>query len=76
MNTYVLDHQLEECDLTLNDLRLIGDRFERSLLAMYHSRIDYPKDQVTAADETELDGAPGVVDVVEEPIAVKNGSHV
>jgi putative nucleotidyltransferase with HDIG domain len=76
VNTYVLDHQLEECDLTLNDLRLIGDRFERSLLAMYHSRIDYPKDQVTAADETELDGAPGVVDVVEEPIAVKNGSHV
>ncbi|MBT7096157.1 HDIG domain-containing protein, partial [Candidatus Poribacteria bacterium] len=42
VSTYVLDHQLEECDLTLNDLRLTSDRFERSLLAMYHSRIDYP----------------------------------
>jgi len=38
------DGQLDECDLTQNDLRVIAESFQRMLLGMYHSRIDYPKE--------------------------------
>ncbi len=38
------DGQLDECDLTLKDLRLIKDSFNRILLAVYHHRIKYPDD--------------------------------
>lgn len=38
------DGQLDECDLTQNDLRRIEASFQRMLLGMYHSRIDYPKE--------------------------------
>lgn len=38
------DGQLDECDLTQNDLRRVGESFQRMLLGMYHSRIDYPKE--------------------------------
>jgi putative nucleotidyltransferase with HDIG domain len=37
-----LDGQLEECNLTLRDLSLIEEAFKRSLLSIYHQRIDYP----------------------------------
>ena len=39
----LLDGQLDESDLTLNDLRLIEESFVRTLTSMYHSRIKYPK---------------------------------
>ena len=38
----LLDGQLDESDLTLNDLRVIEDSFVRTLTTMYHSRIKYP----------------------------------
>lgn len=38
----LLDGQLDESDLTLNDLRVIEDSFVRTLTNMYHSRIKYP----------------------------------
>jgi putative nucleotidyltransferase with HDIG domain len=38
----LLDGQLNESDLTLNDLRVIEDSFVRTLTNMYHSRIKYP----------------------------------
>jgi putative nucleotidyltransferase with HDIG domain len=40
----LLDGQLDESDLTLNDLRVIEDSFVRTLTNMYHSRIKYPSD--------------------------------
>jgi putative nucleotidyltransferase with HDIG domain len=40
----LLDGQLDESDLTLNDLRVIEDSFTRTLTNMYHSRIKYPTD--------------------------------
>src|SRR6201987_1819970 len=39
----IADGQLDECDLTLGDLRLIADRFRFTLMTMLHSRIAYPK---------------------------------
>jgi putative nucleotidyltransferase with HDIG domain len=38
----VLDGQLDECDLTFSDLELIEDAFLRTLVSMYHHRLDYP----------------------------------
>jgi cyclic-di-AMP phosphodiesterase PgpH len=37
-----MDGQLDECDLTLRDLQKIGDAFGRTLIAIYHHRIEYP----------------------------------
>jgi cyclic-di-AMP phosphodiesterase PgpH len=36
------DDQLNECDLTLRELTLIRESMIKSLVAIYHSRIDYP----------------------------------
>ena len=38
-----LDGQLEECNLTLRDLRVIETSFRRVILGIYHQRIDYPQ---------------------------------
>src|SRR5947207_74364 len=39
----ISDRQLDECDLTLGDLRLIAERFRFTLATMLHTRIAYPK---------------------------------
>jgi putative nucleotidyltransferase with HDIG domain len=51
------DHQLDECDLTLRDLRKIAERFRFTLLNMLHTRISYPKEgkSTERADETRPD---------------------
>ncbi|MBP2653855.1 MAG: receptor with intracellular metal dependent phosphohydrolase [Firmicutes bacterium] len=36
------DGQLDECDLTLKDLNVIGDVYIRVLSSMFHHRIEYP----------------------------------
>ncbi|MBX3289467.1 MAG: HDIG domain-containing protein [Acidobacteria bacterium] len=36
------DDQLDECDLTLRELTQIRESMIRSLVAIYHSRVDYP----------------------------------
>lgn len=41
----VADRQLDECDLTLKDLRLIAERFRFTLMTMLHTRIAYPKQE-------------------------------
>lgn len=40
-----LEGQLDETDLTLKDLDAITDSFSRILCAVFHTRIDYPKDE-------------------------------
>jgi cyclic-di-AMP phosphodiesterase PgpH len=48
------DHQLDECDLTLRDLKTIAERFRFTLMSMLHTRIAYPKEgkAPSARDET------------------------
>jgi len=41
-NNIFSDGQLDECDLTLRDLKKIVDSFTRILLGIFHCRIDYP----------------------------------
>jgi putative nucleotidyltransferase with HDIG domain len=38
----VLDGQLDECELTFAELDQIEEAFLRTLIAMYHHRVDYP----------------------------------
>ena len=41
-NAVVLDGELDACDLTFADLEKIQQAFLRSLVSMYHHRVDYP----------------------------------
>ncbi|MGI9035936.1 MAG: HD family phosphohydrolase [Pyrinomonadaceae bacterium] len=42
IDAIISDDQLDECDLTLRELTLIRESIIKSLVAIYHSRIDYP----------------------------------
>jgi len=44
--------QLDDCDLTLRELKVIAEQFKASLRGLYHPRIDYP-----APTEAERRGA-------------------
>src|SRR5213595_594237 len=39
----ITDRQLDDCDLTLAELKIIAERFRFTLLMMLHTRIAYPK---------------------------------
>jgi putative nucleotidyltransferase with HDIG domain len=41
----VADRQLDDCDLTLGEVKIIAERFRFTLLTMLHSRIAYPKSE-------------------------------
>ncbi len=45
INKSFAEEQLEECELTLKDLRKIADCFVRVLIGIYHQRIEYPEEQ-------------------------------
>ena len=38
--------QLDECDITLRDLRSLAESFKTTLIAVYHPRIEYPAPSV------------------------------
>ncbi len=38
----VAEGQFDECDLTMRDLRIIGESFKATLRGIYHPRIEYP----------------------------------
>lgn len=42
IDAILADDQLGECDLTLRELTLIRESMIRSLVAIYHSRVEYP----------------------------------
>ena len=42
INNKFIDGQLDECNLTLRDIEVIGSTFSRVLTAMYHGRVKYP----------------------------------
>lgn len=53
----LLDDQFDECDLTLADLKLIEESVSRTLVSLYHHRIEYPgqpQGQSTAGTVTPL----------------------
>lgn len=50
----IADRQLDDCDLTLGELKVIAERFRFTLMTMMHTRIAYPKqDTKTSRQETK-----------------------
>jgi putative nucleotidyltransferase with HDIG domain len=45
VNKRIVEGQLDECDLTLRELKTIADTFRFTLQNMLHTRIKYPKDE-------------------------------
>ena len=44
INNKFIDGQLDECELTLNDIEKISSVFSKILSGIYHSRVNYPLD--------------------------------
>ncbi len=66
------DDQLDECDLTLRELTLIRESMIKSLVAIYHSRIEYPgysPEKLPAADVDSEERGMKYVDPAEIPIS-------
>jgi putative nucleotidyltransferase with HDIG domain len=42
IDAILMDDQLDECDLTLRELTQIRESMIKSLISIYHSRVDYP----------------------------------
>lgn len=42
INKRSIEEQFAECDLTFNDLQIIEESFTRTLVSLYHHRIEYP----------------------------------
>lgn len=55
------DGQLDDCDLTFRELRVIEDSITKSLCAIYHSRIAYPGGREEKDREKERDREPKTV---------------
>ena len=45
INNKFIDGQLDECELTLKDLHLIGEKFVYILTSMFHARVEYPEEK-------------------------------
>lgn len=43
INNKFIDNQLDQCDLTLKNLEVIGDTFAHILMGIFHSRVEYEK---------------------------------
>jgi len=74
----VAEGQLDECDLTLRDLKTIGESFKTTLRGVYHPRIEYPAptaaEQAAAAVGRSPDPLPGPMDGTAPPIEVERPS--
>lgn len=44
INNKFIDGQLNDCDLTLRDMNKIADCFVRVLMAVFHTRLNYPEE--------------------------------
>jgi putative nucleotidyltransferase with HDIG domain len=56
-NDIVLDGQLDQCDLTFADLDRILDAFVKTLVSVYHHRIEYPDYRFPSSREREEEEA-------------------
>ena len=57
----IADRQLDECDLTLGELKVIAERFRFTLMTMLHSRIAYPKPESKFLGTARRKFAPDVM---------------
>ena len=45
------EQQFDECDISLRDLRVVGDSFVATLTAVYHPRVEYPEPTARELEE-------------------------
>ena len=63
----IADRQLDECDLTLGELKIIAERFRFTLMTMLHSRIAYPKHETRTLGPREESLHPDVMAMTRKP---------
>jgi cyclic-di-AMP phosphodiesterase PgpH len=65
----IADGQLDECDLTLGELRVIAERFRFTLMTMLHTRIAYPKGEsrFTPTEDDKMRMRPDVMASLRKP---------
>ena len=74
----VAEGQLDECDITLRDLKTVGESFKTTLRGVYHPRIEYPAptaaERATAAVGRSPDPLPGPMDGTAPPLEIERPS--
>ena len=55
INVIFSEGQLDECELTLKDLHLMGASFTRTLEGIYHARPQYPAGAIGGGKPPERD---------------------
>ena len=70
INERLAERQLDDSDMTLRDLRLVGESFKVTLRGVYHSRISYP--EPTAAEQERLTRSPLPEDFTAPPEPVSD----
>ena len=70
---FTRDGQLDECELSFRDLKLIEDAFANMVVSIYHARIEYPataqgEAATIGAVDTTLGGHDGTLDAEEKTI--------
>ena len=63
----IADRQLDECELTLSELRIIGERFRFTLMTMLHTRIAYPKPDTKVISQRDEGFRPDVMASSKKP---------
>ncbi|MGI9086838.1 MAG: HD family phosphohydrolase [Chthoniobacterales bacterium] len=63
----IADRQLDECDLTLAELRIIAERFRFTLMTMLHTRIAYPKAETKTSSLVDDGLRPDVMASTKKP---------
>jgi putative nucleotidyltransferase with HDIG domain len=63
----IAEGQLDECDLTLGDVRVMAERFRFTLMTMLHSRIAYPKPESRFQTPREEGFGPDVMAGAKKP---------
>ncbi len=69
------DDQLDECDLTLRELTQIRESMIKSLVAIYHSRVDYPG-YVPPSSSPKITVPPGLLDSEERGTKFVNPADI
>ena len=63
----IADGQLDECDLTLGEIRIIAERFRFTLMTMLHTRIAYPKHELKFTPVEDQKLRPDVMASLRKP---------
>ena len=76
VDAVITDGQLDECDLTLQEITRIREAMISALTAIYHARIDYPGFNPPAASGSFTKMPAAEIDSEERGITYKKASEV